>query len=66
MHTTTEADLSPAERSFDEAQDFQRSELATILAAGFLRLRARVRVREEGVAEREISPPEKPPKSSRI
>ena len=49
--------LTPAER---------RSELATILAVGFLRLRARVRVREEEAARREISPPDKPPESSRI
>ena len=46
MHTTTDVDLSPVER---------RSELATILAAGFLRLRARVRSCEEEAARREIS-----------
>lgn len=49
--------LTPAER---------RSELAAILAAGFLRLRARVRASQEDTARRKISPPEKPPESSRI
>ena len=49
--------LSPAER---------RTELAAILATGFLRLRARVRTRQTDAARREISQPEEPPKSSRI
>ena len=42
--------LTPAER---------RAELAAILAAGFLRLRARVLVGQEEAARREIAPPEK-------
>ena len=42
--------LSPAER---------RAELAAILAAGFLRLRARLRAGQEEAARREISSPDK-------
>ncbi len=57
MPYDTSLRLTPAER---------RAELATILANGFLRLRARVRSRQEDAARREISPPETPPQSSRI
>ena len=56
----------PAEILVPETPEERRAELASILATGFLRLRARVRAREEEAAQREISPPEKPPESSRI
>ena len=54
----------PAEILVPETPDERRSELASILATGFLRLRARTRARRKEAALREIPTPEKSSESS--
>ncbi len=56
MHTTTDADLTPAERL---------REIATILAAGILRLRTRPESMPESAPEGPKSGPEKLSDSAR-
>ena len=54
----------PAEILVPETPDERRAELASILANGFLRLRARTLAREKEAAPREIPTPKKPLESS--